>query len=118
MIDMEVTVVSFLENIDGMDEKVFRWWVPDKHSNLYPYIRVAELNNVDNDYADNQARTSDIDIQVDFWTKDDPSNLQNQIDQRMKSLNFKRTSVTSFREEDTGALRKALRYSTKVKIGE
>lgn len=118
MIDMEVPVISALESIPGMAEKVFRWWVPEEYADQYPYIRVAELDNIDNDFADNKPLTSDIPIQVDFWTKDDPSTLQTQIDDVMKSLGFGRTSVTPFREEDTGALRKAMRYFIKVKLGE
>ncbi len=118
MIDMEVPVISALESIPGMSEKIFRWWVPDEYANDYPYIRVSELDNTDNDYADNKARTSDIDMQVDMWTMGDPSTLQNDIDQIMKSLSFKRTTVASFREENTDAIRKSLRYTTKVKLEE
>lgn len=122
MIDMEVPVITALENDVEVSmlvgTKVFRWVVPGEYANDYPYIRVAELNNTDNDYADNKPRTSDIPIQVDLWTKEDPSPLQKAIDKVMKSLKFERTGVTPFYEENTGAIRKAIRYTTKVKLGE
>lgn len=122
MIDMEVPVITALENdvevIALVGTKIFRWVVPSEYSDQYPYIRVAELDNTDGDYADNKPRSSDIPIQVDLWTKDDPSTLQNSIDKVMKSLSFRRTSATSFYEENTGAIRKAIRYTTKVKLEE
>ena len=120
MIDMEATVIQALETdpfLSGLvGDKVFRWSVPDKYANRYPYVRVAELDNTDNNYRDNQAGASDIDMQVDFWVKGDPSAIQTAINKVMRSLQFKRTGVTSFYEEDTRALRKVMRYRTKVKL--
>ena len=120
MIDMEVPVISALENglLDSVGNKVFRWFVPKENSNDYPYIRVAELDNTDEDYRDNKAVASDIAIQVDLWTKGDPDILQNRIDQIMKTLQFKRIGVSSFYEENSGAMRKALRYTSKVNLKE
>ena len=122
MIDMEVPVITALENDTEVNSlvgsKIFRWFVPEEFSDKYPYIRVSELDNTDGDYADNKPRTSDIPLQVDIWTKDDPLRLQNAIDTVMKSLQFRRTSVTPFYEENTGAIRKAIRYTTKVKLEE
>lgn len=120
MIDMEVPVISSLEIglADIVGNKVFRWYVPRKSSSDYPYIRVAELDNTDEDYRDNKAVASDIAIQVDIWTKDDPNILQNRIDQVMKTLQFNRIGVSSFYEEKTGAMRKTLRYTSKVKLEE
>lgn len=122
MIDFEVTAISALENdpktVQLVGDKIFRWFVPDEYADQYPYVRVSELDNIDDDYSDNKANTSEIDIQIDFWTKDDPAPLQNAIDKVMKSLQCKRIGVTSFYEEDTGAFRKALRYSTKVNLEE
>lgn len=122
MMDMEVPVIDALEADEEVTrlvgQKIFRLSVPSEIADKYPYIRVAELDNTDNDYADNKARTSDIDIQIDFWTKDDPGAIQSSIDTVMKSLQFRRTGVTPFFEEETGAIRKSIRYSTKVKIEE
>jgi len=114
MIDLEVPVISALETI--VDGKAFRWIIPDEYADQYPYVRVIEINNTDEDYRDNKAIASDIEIQVDLWVKGDPLPLQNQIDQIMKSLEFKRIFVTSFFEEDTGVIRKAMRYKTKVNL--
>ncbi|MGE6718722.1 hypothetical protein ACQKGD_15280 [Peribacillus frigoritolerans] len=118
MIDIEVPVITALENnlADIVGKKVFRWFVPQENAGDYPYVRVAELDNTDEDYSDNKAIASDVAIQVDMWTKGDPGILQNRIDQVMKSLQFKRIGVASFYEENTGAMRKALRYISKVKL--
>ncbi|MES1038951.1 hypothetical protein [Peribacillus simplex] len=120
MIDMEVPVISSLEDglADIVGDKVFRWYVPKDSASKYPYIRVSELENTDEDYRDNKAVASDISIQVDLWTKGDPDILQNRIDQIMKSLQFKRIGVASFYEENTGAMRKVLRYASKVILEE
>lgn len=120
MIDMEVPVISTLETdlSDLVGNKIFRWFVPKESSSDYPYIRVAELDNTDEDYRDNKAVASDIAIQVDLWTKDNPNMLQNRIDQVMKAFRFKRIGVSSFYEENTGAMRKMLRYTSKVNLEE
>lgn len=122
MIDLEVPVIDTLENNEEISrivgQKIFRLSVPTEFADQYPYIRVAELDNTDNDYADNKARSSDIDIQIDFWTIEDPGVIQTAIDGVMKSLQFRRTGVTAFFEEETGAIRKSMRYTTKVKLKE
>lgn len=120
MIDMEVPIITAFEThlADLVGNKVFRWFVPEESASNYPYIRVAELDNTDEDYRDNIAVASDIAIQVDLWTKGDPNILQNRVDQVMKSLHFKRMGVASFYEENTGAMRKMLRYTSKVNLEE
>jgi Protein of unknown function (DUF3168) len=122
MIDTEVFIINELESdpvLSGLvGDKIFRYIVPDEFADQYPYIRVVEINNIDSDYTDNKAIASEIDIQIDFWTKDDPESLQKAIDRVMKSLQWKRIGVTSFYEEDTGAIRKALRYRTKIRLEE
>ncbi|QGI17727.1 DUF3168 domain-containing protein [Bacillus subtilis] len=126
MIDMEAIVMSALENdkavADLAGDRIYRQSVPDVDSEgnpmSYPHIRVCELNNVDSNYADNKAIASEIPIQVDFWTLDDISSMQTAIDKLMKSLKFKRTGVTPFYEENTGAYRKAMTYEAIVKLQE
>ncbi|MEC1700923.1 MULTISPECIES: tail completion protein gp17 [Bacillus] len=126
MIDMEVIVMSALESdkavTDLVGDRIYRQTVPDVDSEgnpmSYPYIRVCELNNINDDYTDNKAIASDISMQVDFWTLDDIASIQTAIDELMKSLKFKRTGVTPFYEENTGAYRKAMTYIAKVKLQE
>jgi Protein of unknown function (DUF3168) len=122
MIDTEVSVINALEKDEALStlvgDRIFRFFVPAESANQYPYIRVVEINNTDSNYTDNHAIASEIDIQIDFWTKDDPASLQKAIDRVMKSLQWKRIGVTSFYEEDTGAIRKALRYRTKIRLEE
>ncbi|WP_054948977.1 tail completion protein gp17 [Numidum massiliense] len=122
MINMEAPVIDALESDPEVSrlvgEKIFRWTVPDETADKYPYIRVVEIDNVDNDYNDNRAVASDIEIQIDLWTRGDPAQLQTAINRVMKSLSFKRTSVAFFYEEDTGATRKVLRFTTKVTLEE
>lgn len=122
MIDSEVLVINALEADSTLSslvgDKIFRYVVPDEFADQYPYIRVVELNNMDSDYTDNKAIASDLEIQIDFWTKDDPNQLQTAIDRVMKSLQWGRIGVTPFYEEDTGAIRKALRYRTKIRLEE
>lgn len=110
MIDMEVPVITALEPL--VDGKVFRWVVPDEYIDQYPYIRVIEIDNTDEDYRDNKAIASDIIIQIDLWVKDNPVPLLSQIDNMMKSLEFKRIFVTTEFDEQTGVIRKIMRYKT------
>jgi hypothetical protein len=122
MIDTEVTVINALESdpvLSGLvGNKIFRYFVPEEFADQYPYIRVVEINNIDSNYTDNKAIASEVDIQIDFWTTDDPNQLQAEIDRIMKSLEWKRISVTPFYEDNTGAIRKSLRYQTKIRLGE
>jgi|SRR5690625_1421601 len=120
MIDTEVKVINLLETTlnELVDDRIFRLTVPDAYADKYPYIRVSEINNINDDYRDNKAKASDIRVQIDFWTKGDPAPIQNLINKTMESHQFKRTGVTPFYEEDTGAFRKAMRYISKANLKE
>jgi|SRR5690625_479049 len=120
MIDTEVKVINILESTMTklVSNRIFRLTVPDAYADKYPYIKVSEINNINNDYRDNDAKTSDLRVQIDFWTKGDPAPIQNLINKTMESHQFKRTSVTPFYEQDTGAFRKAMRYISKANLKE
>src|SRR5699024_5692432 len=115
MIETEKSVITALENSlsEIVGNKVFRWSVPSEYADDYPYIRVSELNNIDSDYRDNKATSGNVDIQIDFWTLNEPETIQNEINETMESLGYARTLVTPVFDEDTRALRKAMRYRIK-----
>lgn len=110
MIESEVDIITALEVANIVGDKVFRWRVPAAYSDKYPYIRVMELNNRPDAYRDNKAKAGNLLVQVDYWTRDDPALIQNQINAVMESLGFERTGVTPFYEDETQAYRKAMRY--------
>lgn len=116
MIDTEKAVITALEDADIVGDKVFRWGVHSDYADDYPYIRVTELDNTDKDYRDNKATSANIDIQVDFWTLDDPAEIQNKINQVMVSLGYVRKLVTPVFERETGAIRKTMRYRIKTEL--
>lgn len=100
--------------------RVYAGEFPSEFSSQYPHILVAEMDNVDVSYTDNKARASEIDIQVNIWIKADDNigPLQTAVDNKMKSLNCKRITVSSFNESERGAFRKAFLYRTIVKLEE
>lgn len=82
----------------------------------YPRITFFELNNRDSTYYDNTAYASDISFQIDIWSKGSTSDLAEQLDIIMKSMNFKRDHATDLYENDTKIFHKAMRYSANITI--
>lgn len=95
----------------SIDKKVFRYVVPQSVENNYPYMRVAEINNIDYEYLNDTSHTSLITIQVDLWDKN-PDRLISDVHRIMLEQGFKRQSVTTDYEEENQAVRKIFRYST------
>ncbi|MFK8883602.1 MULTISPECIES: hypothetical protein [Bacillus amyloliquefaciens group] len=124
MIDYEPIITKALledEMINRLTNgRVYAGDFPMEFSREYPHILVAEMDNIDLDYQDNKARSSEIDIQVNVWIKSDDNigPIQSAIDQKMKSLNCKRVAVTPFNESERDAFRKAIIYRTVVRLKE
>jgi len=84
----------------------------------YPYITYSELANHDTDYADDKATASEIHIQVDIWSKGNPTKIAAEVDKTMRRLGYTRYGAIDLYESDTKVYHKALRYETKKMRGE
>lgn len=117
IIDREVQLAlqNDSELRQSVGSKVFRYVVPVQFEEQWPFIRVASLNNIDTQYADDKATDSTITIQVDVWDKD-PDPLLPHVDRIMKSLDFKRVSAYPEYNEKKGEVRMIMRYETLTKL--
>lgn len=79
---------------------------PDK------YITFFELVNFDSNYADNEAKTSDIHMQVDVWSHGNTGPIAAEVNKIMESIGFIRKGCVDLYEKDTRIHHKALRYKT------
>lgn len=87
----------------------------------FPKISFFEITNIDNNYADDTAITSEIHVQIDIWAKAETastSTIAKEVDKTMKELGFKRTAAEDLYEDDTAVFHKALRYYTNRELGE
>ncbi|GIN17459.1 hypothetical protein J32TS2_28150 [Shouchella clausii] len=113
------TVQLALQNDSELSQsvgsKVFRYVVPVAFEEDWPFIRVASINNIDTQYADDKATDSTIIIQVDVWDKD-PDPLLPHVDRIMKSMNFKRVSAYPEYNEKKDEVRMIMRYETLTKL--
>ncbi|MEK5096726.1 MULTISPECIES: hypothetical protein [unclassified Bacillus (in: firmicutes)] len=102
------------------DGRIYAGNFPLEESREYPHILVLEMDNVDKDYEDNKAVSAEIDIQINLWVKADDNigPLQTAVDKKMKALNCRRITVSSFDEDDRSAFRRAFLYRTIVKLKE
>ena len=64
------------------------------------YITFFEINNIDDDYSDNENETEEHSLQIDLWSKSDATQLKNNIKQALKG-NFYDVTYTDLYEEDT-----------------
>lgn len=61
------------------------------------YITFFEVNNSEEDYSDDMSETEVFSLQVDLWSKDDPTQLKRLIKKALKSkfyyVNYQDVSV-------------------------
>ena len=67
-------------------------------------------------YADNEEKETGYYIQLDVWSKNDYTELVENVTNAMKAAGFRRTSAADLFEEDTKIYHKALRYVITVPI--
>lgn len=95
--------------------KVFRNAIPAQFENNLPHIRVAEVNNIDSDYADDEATDSYITMQVDVWNTNTDEILP-LVHSIMKELGFKRLGVQTDYNQDKKEVRKIMRYGINIEL--
>lgn len=110
-LDANQALISLL----GGESRIFRIQVPTKEADQFPRITYFEYNNIDSDYAEDEATASQVFIQVSVWAQDAAhlSPIAAEVDTTMRSLGFYRTSATDLYEDDTKVFHKALRYRGK-----
>lgn len=64
------------------------------------YITFFEINNIDEDYSDNENETEVHSLQIDLWSKNDVTQLKKDIKQALKSK-FEDVTYQDLYEPDT-----------------
>lgn len=64
------------------------------------YITFFEINNFDDNYSDDRNETNVHSLQIDLWTKSDPTDLKNKIRKALKEA-FYDVTYTDLYETDT-----------------
>lgn len=64
------------------------------------YITFFEMNNQDDDYSDNKNETETHSLQIDLFTKSDPTQIKKDIKEELKGT-FDDVTYQDFYEEDT-----------------
>lgn len=125
MIDLKPVILHAMRSDEGIITTVGR----DKGGNakvypetspeaiIEPYITFFELTNFDKNFADNEAKSSEIHFQVDVWSKTNTSPIVLHADRVMKSLGFYRTGAADQYESSTTTYHKVLRYKTTQLLG-
>jgi uridylate kinase len=101
-------LISLLEN----ESRIYQHTVPEDDATKYPRITFFEMENMDNNFADDTAISSDIYLQIDVWSKGSTTKIAQEVDKTLKQLQFSRTSATDLYENDTAIFHKAMRYRT------
>lgn len=87
-----------------------------KATNPYPCITFWELTNFGASYADDREMVSEIHLQVDVWSKSDPTAIADEVDKTMGELGFIRTAAADLYESDTKIYHKAMRFKIKKEV--
>ena len=81
------------------------------------YITFFEISAIDDDYSDNLNETEEHSLQIDLFTKDDPTELKNKIKKTLKGTFYNVTTADMY-EADTKYYHIAFRCSFFEKIEE
>ena len=72
------------------------------------YITFFEINNMDDDYSDNENETEVHSLQIDLWSKNDPTQFKKDIKETLKGT-FEDVTYTDLYESDTRTYHVAFR---------
>lgn len=72
------------------------------------YITFFEINNIDDDYSDNENEVEVHSLQIDLFSKSDPTDLKVRIKQALKGT-FKDVTYQDLYEDDTKTFHIAFR---------
>ena len=72
----------------------------DENNNTDDSWSSSEMNNFNEDYSDDKNETNVHSLQIDLWTKTDPTELKNKIRKALKEA-FYDVTINDFYESDT-----------------
>lgn len=121
MINIKEKIVQALESNQALvsllgGKRIYPMIAP--RPDEFPRITFFELNNIEDRYADDEAISSEIQVQIDVWTKIPSSDISQEVARTMKELGFQRYSAQDLYEGDTKIFHKAMRYKTTVLLEE
>ncbi|MED0676985.1 DUF3168 domain-containing protein [Aneurinibacillus thermoaerophilus] len=121
MINLKPKILQALESNQALvsllgGKRIYQLVAPKPDE--FPRVVFYEIDNKDGKFADDEAISSDIKIQVSVFSKGSTSAIAQEVDRTMKSLGFSRYASTDLYEEDTKVFHKPMRYKTSVMIEE
>lgn len=115
MINIKPKIAQALESNQALvsllgGKRIYQLVAPNPDE--FPRITFFEMDNIDDRFADDEAISSEIRIQIDIWSKKSIPKIADEVDKTMKSLGFRRTASADLYEEDTKVFHKGMRYKT------
>ncbi|TCP32185.1 uncharacterized protein DUF3168 [Scopulibacillus darangshiensis] len=117
MIDISIDVLKALGedpvllNLTEGKNKTWQFVIPQGVDP--PFIRIAEINNYNDNFADDNEVSSAISYQIDMWDKSGKHNeIANEIERIMKSLGFSRYYSVPTWDTEVLSVRKIMRFRT------
>lgn len=116
MLNVKPQVVEALENNTALvnllgGKKVFS--MTTSEDTEPPYITYQEINNIDDDYYDNEAYSSEIYLVFNIWSYGSTTKIAQELDKTMKGLGFKRTGAHDNYDKEVEIHQKIMKYKTK-----
>lgn len=99
-----------LTTLLGSGTRIFFQYPDSAGSTLFPRITYFELDNFGNLFADDQEVGSEIDYQIDVWSKASTTAIAKEVDSIMTALDFVRQSAPDLYETDTKIFHKPMTY--------
>lgn len=115
MINIKPKIVQALESNQALvsllgGKRVYQLVAPNPDE--FPRITFFEMDNIDDRFADDEAISSEIRIQIDIWSKKSIPKIADEVDKTMKSLGFRRTASADLYEAEERIYHKGMRYKT------
>jgi hypothetical protein len=79
-------------------------------------ISFYELSNTEGILADDEEYASDIDMQVDVWSKGSASRVAEEVVKAMRGLGFNRAFAGDLYEKESGLNHKTMRFNIKMDV--
>lgn len=119
MLNLKPQVVEALEINNALigllgGKKVF--FMTTSEDTELPYITYQEIINIDDNYYDNKATTSEIQLVINIWSKGSTTKIAQEVDKTMKSLQFRRLGAADLHHQETEIFQKNMRYRKKEKL--
>lgn len=97
--------------LSGITEATVSYYYPEDFNLVLPAITYYELDNSALSYADDRECLSDVDIQIDIYSRDSTTALACEVDKAMAGLDFIRAYSGDLYDAENKLQHKTMRYT-------